>query len=97
MEDIEALKDPDEDEEDEVNTAETAYTQLRYYSSEKVLGKLYRAIDEHEFFEGIQRRSRQKNEHVDDLASRVLQYVLSKTALIQYKHHMGFARDIREA
>ena len=73
---------------------------IRYYESQKVLGKLYRAIDEHKFFEEIQRQSGSLNglrNHTRSLIDNIWQYVQEKTALIQWSHHTEFARDVRDA
>ena len=71
---------------------------IRYYPSQKILGKLYRAIDEHKLFREIS-----QPRHTDDLSNpkrsqldAVWQYVQGKTALIQYQHYIDFARDIKE-
>ncbi len=67
-------------------------------SSQKVLGKLYRAIDESDFFTGIQRQSRAALQPQSlSLAERVWEYVREKTALMQYQHYLDFARDVKEA
>ncbi|KAL8727230.1 MAG: hypothetical protein Q9166_006194 [cf. Caloplaca sp. 2 TL-2023] len=95
---VEGLEGQDEDEdEDEIEVVEEAPA-TRYYKSEKVLGKLYRAIDEHDFFEEIQRHSRSvpKPQGIS-LAEEVWKYVREKTALIEYTHYLPFARDIKEA
>lgn len=72
---------------------------VRYYQSQKILGKLYRAIDEHKFLQQLQGQSRiprgvlgGEHSHLD----AVWAYVQEKTALIQWKHHIEFARDIKE-
>lgn len=89
--------DVPEEGEDEDEPEETAPA-LRYYRSEKVLGKLYRAIDEQDFFTEIQRQSRSpSNPQSTGLAEKVWEYVQNKAALIQYEHYLGFARDVKEA
>ena len=72
---------------------------IRYYESQKVLGILYRAIDEQKFFEQLQSQSRLplgatagERSHLD----AVWKYVEEKTALIQWHHYIGFAKDIKE-
>ncbi|KAL8993887.1 MAG: hypothetical protein Q9169_006006 [Polycauliona sp. 2 TL-2023] len=93
---IEEIDEQDGDEDDMEVVEEAPAT--RYYESIKVLGQLYRAIDEHAFFEQIQRQSRStKTLHQSSLAEQVWQYVRSETALIEYKHHLPFARDTRDA
>lgn len=89
--------DVQDDDEDEDELQETIPA-TRYYTSQKVLGKLYRAIDEQDFFTAIQRQSKAAWSHQDpSLADRVWEYVREKTALIQYHHYLGFARDVKEA
>lgn len=93
IEDIDA-EDDDEDEEDPEETAPAT----RYYESPKVLGKLYRAIDEQDFFTAIQRQSQASRSYQQSsLAIRLWDYVKHKTALIQYHHYLDFARDVKDA
>lgn len=90
---------PDED--DELNEAASyGPPKLRYYESQKVLGKLYREIDEHKFFEAIQEQSRMPSINrgkVRSLADAVWNYVCEKTALIQWEHYESWARDVRDS
>lgn len=72
----------------------------RYYESKKVLGKLYRAIDEHKFFEEVQRQSTSvssSHQHSRSLIDAVWRYVQEQTALIQWSHYLDFARDVKDA
>lgn len=93
LEEVEVQEDYEDEDEPEETVPAT-----RYYKSEKVLGKLYRAIDEHDFFTEIQRQSRSGwNPQRLSLAEKVWDYVRGKTALIQYHHYLGFARDVKEA
>lgn len=89
---------PDEDNEvDEV--ASYGPSKLRYYESKKVLGKLYREIDEHRFFEAIQEQSRMSSNNpgkTHSLADAVWKYVRDKTVLIQWQHHLTWAKDVRD-
>ncbi|KAL8923902.1 MAG: hypothetical protein Q9208_004339 [Pyrenodesmia sp. 3 TL-2023] len=93
---LEEMEVQDEDKDEDVPGEMVPIT--RYYESQKVLGKLYRAIDESDFFTAIQRQSRAvwKPQSLS-LAERVWDYVREKTALIQYHHYIGFARDVKEA
>lgn len=94
-----------EDSDDELddkddNDEEESMPQLRYYPSPKVLGKLYRAIDEHEIFEQIQRQSRSSKESLNagkDAIGRVWKYVQKVTVLIEYGHCLDFARLAKES
>lgn len=89
---------PDEDKDlDEV--ASYGPQKLRYYESRKVLGKLYREIDEFETLKAIQEHSRPTS--IDRNATRSLtdavwNYVNQKTALILWEHHKDFARDVKD-
>ena len=96
IEDMEQEDDADE------NVAESPFEppRTRYYESTKVLGKLYRAIDEHKFFEEVQRQSTSINgsyTHTRSLIDAVWRYVQEQTALIQWSHYIDFARDVKDA
>ena len=69
---------------------------IRYYESQKILGKLYREIDEVEFFQQLQSSSESSHLGGRDIFKAVWRYVEEKTALIEWKHHIELARDIRE-
>lgn len=70
----------------------------KYYPSQKILGKLYRAIDEHQLFKELQQPQRSDilsnpgGTHLD----AVWRYVQEKAALIKYKHYLDFARNMKE-
>lgn len=91
--------DDEPDDRDDDNE-EASMPQLRYYPSQKVLGKLYRVIDEHEIFKQIQRQSRSSKESLKpgkDAITRVWNYVQKVTALIEYRHLLPFARLVEES
>ena len=69
---------------------------LRYYASEKVLGKLYRAIDERQFFSMIQAQCGAKHRENQSLIPAVWQYVAEKTQLIQLMHYTDFALSVMD-
>jgi len=79
---------------DEVSTYGPPKT--RYYESKKVLGKLYRAIDETQFFEQLQTSLRKKSRGEQSLLGTVWEYVKVNTALIQWQHLIEFAKDVKE-
>ena len=85
----------DEDNEFE-EVAGYGFPKPRYYESQKVLGKLYREIDEHKFFEAIQEQSRIKMGKTRSLADAVWNYVRDKTALIQWQHYMTWAHGVKD-
>lgn len=86
------------DEDDEINeVASYGQPKPRYYESQKILGKLYREIDEHKFFEAIQEQSRMSNMgKTRSLADAVWAYVCEKAILIQWEHHLTWAKDVRD-
>jgi hypothetical protein len=68
----------------------------KYYQSEKVLGKLYRLIDERKFYQNIQ-KVWQERPHVDTcILQNALNYVLYKTKTIHYQIHKAVALEIRD-
>ena len=89
-----------EEDEDPVSALDPDAKSYRYYESEKVLGKLYRAIDEKNFLAELQRRAREL-EATDNsdkaLIHRLWAYVQSQTRLIQWDHYREWAREIKEA
>jgi hypothetical protein len=90
-----------EDEEPDVVTAlDPEGAHMRYYESQRILGRLYRAIDEQKFLEELQKQSRTTPTAADTgqtLIDKVWQYALRQTHLVQWAHHRDHARDIREA
>ncbi len=89
-----------EEDEDPVSALDPDAKSYRYYESEKVLGKLYRAIDEKNFLAELQRRARklEASDSFDQtLIQRLWAYVRSQTRLIQWDHYREWAREIKEA
>ena len=72
----------------------------RYYESQKALGQLYRAIDEHKFLAKMQQDHRAVTSGTSSsstLLEKLLGYV-ERLALqygVLYDHHYALARDIR--
>lgn len=97
--DISLLDDDSDVDDDKDETEEPSMPRLRYYESHKVLGSLYRAIDEHTIFKQIRRYSSaprsslRSNQNPIDL---VWKYVQRTTALIQWDHYMTFAKDVKD-
>lgn len=99
-ESINVQEDSDDEPDDKDDNEQASMPQLRYYQSQKVLGTLYRAIDEHKIFEQIQRQSRASKDGLasgKDAITRVWNYVQKSTALIEYQHYMPFARVVRDS
>ena len=68
---------------------------VRYYRSEKALGHLYRAIDEHMFLRDLQEASRVAPEQENTLLPALWTYIQHHTKIIQWEHHLDLARQIR--
>jgi len=91
LEDV-TSRDPDnqDDEDDD-------FPSFRYYESEKILGKLYRAIDERKLFEQIQERALTDSAKDEStVMNAVWEYVQEACMLIEWKHNEEWARDIRD-
>lgn len=75
-------------------------TGYKYYESHKVLGKLFRAIDERKFLKSLQQGSKQATDESRSdsrtVISRVWEYVRRETRLLEWGHHIEWARDIKE-
>src|SRR5947207_15992408 len=75
----------------------------RFYESDKVLGKLYRAIDESKVFEemrGNTRFTRKDNPRDISVLEKILRIVLQeipRATNINWLNHREWAMDIREA
>lgn len=67
---------------------------FEYYRSEKILGKLYRKIDERKLFEQIHYHSGGKSR--SQIMERAWIYVQSRCRVIQWEHLKEWARDIRD-
>jgi hypothetical protein len=81
------------------------FQEYRYYESDKINGKLYRAIDEREIFKDIQQmglretvpdaksRSNYSNTHIMD---QVWDFVTRRCKSLRWEHLIEWARDIRD-
>ncbi|OCL15167.1 RdRP-domain-containing protein [Glonium stellatum] len=89
-------EEADDDEEDAVGALDPDAEKIRYYRSNKVLGQLFRAIDERAFLEGIQGQARDYARFRTDVLKRVFEYVKNEAFLVQWEHYRLEAREIRE-
>jgi hypothetical protein len=94
-----SLQQPVEDEEqDTIDDVEeelgATRLPIRYYESSKVIGKLYRAIDEHLFFDELRQRAHAPIK--GGIIRKVWSYVEREVRLMQWEHHESFAFEIRE-
>ena len=70
----------------------------RYYRSTKVLGKLYRQIDERGFLDSVRQSMAVTLDNSRDhspIMVELLAYVKRQTLGIQYEHHVDLAKEIR--
>ena len=88
---------PDDRDPDELGDEDDDFSHYRYYESDKILGKLYRAIDERKIFEDIKHRASTQNVNSrSTVIDEVWAYVQRTCSLIQWEHHREWAKDIRE-
>jgi hypothetical protein len=81
----------------EIEDEDDEYSSYRYYESEKVLGKLYRAIDEREIFEQIQARADVNgNAQRSSVIDEIWKYVQKRAVGIQWEYLTNDAIDIRD-
>lgn len=99
-EDVTLIDDDSDKDDEKEESEEPSVRRIRYYRSHKVLGSLYRAIDEHKIFEQIRRYSRAPRVSLTAgqfPIDRVWKYVQEVTALIQWRHYETFAKEVKEA
>ncbi|KAF1936008.1 RdRP-domain-containing protein [Clathrospora elynae] len=95
---LEELEQDDIDDPDGVSVLDADKARNRYYRSNKILGVLYRNIDEKKFFD------RMKNDfesfrHTwggESLVQKLQRYVGRETVGVQWEHHWDFAEQLRE-
>lgn len=83
--------DPSQDDDDE----EQDFTPYKYYESKKALGKLFRAVDEHDIFSELH-KYRMVNRDDTNLLDHLWHHVSRKTQLIQWHQHVRDAQDLRD-
>lgn len=94
-----AEEEPSHDSDEDEELAEVARynpSQIRYYESEKILGRLYREIDEKKFLEQIQEQSLPTTMIDQHPLEIIWKYVNVRTVLIQWTHLLDFARSIKD-
>lgn len=97
------VEETDNDEDDAFEGLDAERRSFRYYESRKVLGQLYRAIEERRFLAQMQQDHRARTEDLIDLGTptgmldTLLAYM--KRQAFQYgilfDHNLGLAADIR--
>ena len=71
---------------------------IRYYKSDKILGQLYRSIDEFKFFSKIKNSFQATRDALDQrsLMEQLEMYIDRETRVWQWQHHHEFAEELRE-
>lgn len=90
---------PSSREPDQAGDDDEDFTNYRYYESHKVLGKLYRAIDDRKLFNELKQSfttSAAKTASKQKLMQVVWDAVQHATKLIQWEHKKEWARDLRD-
>ena len=83
---------PEPDDEDAGEPAQT-----RYYKSTKVIGQLYRAIDETAFINELRDAAGEDlDPNAPDIFRSLWLYVQRETAVLQWAHHISTAKEIKE-
>jgi hypothetical protein len=92
-----SFDDPDDRDPGDLGDEDDDFSHYRYYESTKILGRLYRAIDERQIFKDIKRRaSSQSVTSRTTVIDEVWSYVQRTCKLIQWEHHRDWAKDIRD-
>lgn len=87
--------DPLQDDEDEYDNEEEDFTPYKYYTSDKVLGKLFRAVDEHDIFSELHKYRMTSRENTN-LLDELWHHVSRRTVMIQWHQHILEAQDLRD-
>jgi hypothetical protein len=72
------------------------FARYRFYESDKILGKLYRAIDEREVFASVQQQGQRGGGGGGCVLGAVWTYLRRRCMGIQWDHHIERARGIRD-
>jgi len=93
------LEELEGDDFDEVSVLNAEKPRSSYYTSTKILGVLYRRIDEKTFFDKMKNAYRTSHHRRGDetLVQKLKRYVMRETRGVQWEHHWDFAEQLREA
>lgn len=95
---LEELEQDDIDEPDSISVLDADKGRTRYYRSEKVLGILYRRIDEKKFFDRMKNdfESFRQTWDNESLIEKVRRYIVRESRHVQWDHYWDFAEELRE-
>ena len=95
---LEELQQDDIDAPDSISVLDADKARYRYYRSQKILGVLYRAIDEKKFFQKM-KSDYETFRHMwggESLIEKLERYIDRETRGVQWDHHWDFAEELRE-
>lgn len=92
------LEEDDIDDPDSVSLLDADKARIRYYRSNKILGVLYRAIDEKKFFDKMKNDFETFRESWggESLVQKLKRYIERETRGLQWEHHWQFGEELRE-
>jgi hypothetical protein len=95
---LDELEDEDMDDPDSISVLNPEKARIRYYRSRKVLGDLYRRIDEKKFFDQMRDHyhTAQSTFQGETLLQKLERYVDREAVGLQWTHHRIFAEQLRE-
>lgn len=79
----------------EVMDEDDEFSNIKYYESHKACGRLYRAIDERQFFFDVKRANSQVIDDID-IMQHVWEFVVHQCQNILWEHWLNDAMEIRE-
>lgn len=95
---LEAEDEDDVDDPDSINLLDHEKLNIRYYKSHKILGILYRKIQEPSFFSDMKNKFEtiRNSWGSDSVVLQLERYVDRETTGLQWEHHRGFAVELRQ-
>jgi hypothetical protein len=91
------LEKDDIDDPDSLSILDPDKSKIRYYRSNKVLGHIYRNIDEKSFFDRMKNKfEAQRTWGSESLIQPLERYIDRETVSVQWAHHRRFAEALRE-
>lgn len=97
------FEDTDEEEDAAFDGIDSEKSRMRYYTSQKALGKLFRNIDERQFVAKMQQRQRGASQLLGGGRPTVMMSLLTYVRHwatqygVIFSHHKALARQIRQA
>ena len=90
--------DETQDDDEDLDESPAEPGSVQYYRSDKILGKLYRAIDEESFLESIQGDTRTSGAaHKDQsILGKLWLHVQKESRDLDWKSHCQWAREVKE-